>query len=112
MPAVIDSAPDCITHEEVNGSDEASATAAVDDSADFILQANYMGCVDTGGGFMTFGPGTNYELGTGANGAYYALTWIGIAFTVLVLIGWVVYERKRLTSYVAGKVRGEEGRRR
>jgi cytochrome oxidase assembly protein ShyY1 len=110
MPAVIDSAPDCITHQEVNGSDEASAAAAVEDSSDFILQANYMGCVDTGGGFMTFGPGTNYELGTGANGAYYALTWIGIAVVVAVLIAWLLVENKRLVTYVAHKARGEAGR--
>lgn len=106
MPAVIDSAPDCITHNEVNGSDAASAAAAVEDSGDFILQANYMGCVDTGGGFMTFGPGTNYELGTGANGAYYALTWIGIAFMLFVLIAWTLYENRRLLTYAAARVRG------
>jgi hypothetical protein len=106
MPAVIDSAPDCITHNEVNGSDQASVDAAVEDSSDFILQANYIGCVDTGGGFMTFGPGTNYELGTGANGAYYALTWIGIAFMVFVLVAWTLYENRRLLTYAGARLRG------
>ena len=53
MPAIINSAPDCVTHVE-----EASA----DDMADFILQANYQDCA----GFMTFGPGSTY--GEGGHG--------------------------------------------
>ena len=37
---------------------------------------------------MTFGPGTVYGPdGSGANGAYYALTYIGIFVTIAVLIG-------------------------
>ena len=57
MPAIIDSAPDCIIH--INGAKPA------DDSADFILQAAYEKCA----GIMTFGPGSTYgEDGTGAAG--------------------------------------------
>ena len=57
VPAIIDSAPDCIIH--INGAKPA------DDSADFILQAAYEKCA----GIMTFGPGSTYgEDGTGAHG--------------------------------------------
>ncbi len=95
MPAVIDSAPSCIVSNE--------AAEPADDSADFILQANFEDCA----GFMTFGPGSTYgEEGVGAEGAYMALTWIGIAFMVIVLIAWMVYENKRMVSYVANRVRG------
>ena len=48
MPLIINSAPDCITHVE--------GAKPADDSADFILQANYQDCA----GFMTFGPGSTY----------------------------------------------------
>ena len=47
MPAIINSAPDCVTHVE--------GAKPADDTADFILQANYQDCA----GFMTFGPGTD-----------------------------------------------------
>jgi hypothetical protein len=100
MPAVIDSAPDsagCITREA------GTETARVDDSADFILQANYEDCA----GFMTFGPGTVYGE-TGAETAYYILTYIGIAVTVAALVAWVLYERRFLLAYAANRV----GRRR
>ena len=36
MPAIIDSAPSCVTHN--------SGAIPADDSADFILQANYKDC--------------------------------------------------------------------
>ena len=63
MPAIIDSSPSCITHN--------SGALPADDSADFILQANYENCA----GIMTFGPGTVYGPdGSSAAGAYYALT--------------------------------------
>jgi hypothetical protein len=53
---------------------------------------------------MTFGPGTVYgEGGAGANGAYYALTWIGIFVTVAVLVAWCWVENKRLVNYVRDK---------
>jgi hypothetical protein len=100
MPAVIDSAPDspgCITREA------GTETARVDDSADFILQANYEDCA----GFMTFGPGTVYGE-TGAETAYYILTYIGIAVTVAALVAWVLYENRFLLAYAANRV----GRRR
>jgi hypothetical protein len=93
MPAIIDSAPSCVTHGT------GTENARVNDSADFILQANYKHCA----GIMTFGPGTTYgKGGEAADGAYYALTWIGVAVTIAVLIGWIVYENRRLVRYVSG----------
>jgi hypothetical protein len=87
MPAIINSAPDCITHEA------GSETARVEDSADFILQANYQDCA----GFGTFMPGSTYgEEGTGAETIYMILTWLGIVVTVAVLVAWVLYENRRL----------------
>lgn len=96
MPLLIESAPDCITHVE--------GAKPADDSADFILQENYQNCA----GIMTFGAGTVYgDDGSAANGAYYALTWIGIFVTIAVLVGWVVYENRRLVRYAAQRARGE-----
>ncbi len=90
MPAIIDSAPSCVT--SVSGAEPA------DDSADFIIQAAYENCA----GFMTFGPGSTYgEEGAGAAGAYYLLTWIGIAVMVAVLVYWVVWENRRLNRWSA-----------
>ena len=90
MPALINSAPDCIVSNE-------SAEPA-DDSADFILQANFEDCA----GIMTFGPGSTYgEEGVGATTSYYVLTWLGIAVTLAVLIAWIVYENRQLVSHVA-----------
>ena len=90
MPAIIDSAPDCIIH--------ISGAKPADDSADFILQAAYAKCA----GIMTFGPGSTYgEDGSGANGAYMVLTWIGIAVMVVVIVAWVLYEDRRLWGHVA-----------
>jgi hypothetical protein len=90
MPALIDSAPSCvITNEKAE---------PADDSADFILQANYEDCT----GFMTFGPGSTYgDEGAAAETAYYVLTWLGIVVTVLVLIAWVLYENRQLVGHVA-----------
>lgn len=104
MPALIDSAPDCIVSEEVDGTDEASVTASGEDSADFVVGDNYFSEESSCAGFMTFGPGTVYgEEGEGANGAYYALTWIGIIAMVVVLVMWVILENLRLNRYVAGE---------
>ena len=90
MPAIIDSAPDCIIH--INGARPA------DDSADFILQAAYLKCQ----GIMTFGPGSTYgKDGTGAAGSYMVLTWIGIIVMVAVIVAWVMYEDRRLWGHVA-----------
>jgi hypothetical protein len=98
MPGVIDSAPDCVTHVE--------GAKPADDSADFILQANYEDCA----GFMTFGPGSTYgDEGAAADTAYYVLTWIGITVMVVVLIAWVVYENRRLVTYAARLARGRPG---
>jgi hypothetical protein len=90
VPAIIDSAPDCITH--------VSGAKPADDSADFILQAAYAKCQ----GIMTFGPGSTYgKDGVGAHGAYMVLTWIGIIVMVAVIVAWVLYEDRRLWSHVA-----------
>jgi hypothetical protein len=99
MPLIIDSSPSCVTNNE--GAEPA------DDSADFILQANYEDCA----GFGTFMPGSTYgEEGSGAETAYMILTWLGIVVTVLVLVAWVVYENRRLIEYsLRGRLaRGEE----
>jgi hypothetical protein len=88
MPAIIDSAPSCVT--SVDGAKPA------DDSADFIIQAAYENCA----GFMTFGPGTTYgEGGASAAGAYYALTWLGIIVMVAVMVAWVWAENRRLHGH-------------
>lgn len=95
MPAVINSAPDCVTH--VEGAEPA------DDSLDFILQANYEDCA----GFGTFMPGSTYGAeGQAADTAYYILTGIGIAFVVIALLAWVVLENRRLIAYHAARVGG------
>jgi hypothetical protein len=94
MPAIIDSAPDCVT--TVNGARPA------DDSADFIIQAAYENCA----GIMTFGPGTTYGEGAaGAATSYYVLTWLGIAVMVLAMVAWVIYEDRRLKRH-AERLRG------
>ena len=99
MPAIIDSSPSCVVSRE--GAEPA------DDSAHFILHANYEECA----GFGTFMPGSTYgEEGAGAETAYMILTWLGILVTILVLVAWVVYENRRLIEYsVRGRLgRGEE----
>ena len=84
MPLIIDSAPDCITHEEA---------LSADDLADFILQDNFKDCA----GFGTFMPGSTYgEDGSSAETLYMILTWVGIAVMVIVLVAWVIYENRRL----------------
>ena len=94
MPAIIDSAPDCVS------SDPGTEAQRVKDSADFILQGPYQDCA----GFMTFGPGSTYGPdGVGANGAYMVVTWIGIVFMIVVLVAWVVYENRRLIGYARGR---------
>jgi hypothetical protein len=95
MPAIINSAPDCVTHVE--------GAKPADDIADFILQANYQDCA----GFMPFGPGSTYgDGGTGTAGSYMVLTWIGIAFMVAVLVAWVVFENRRVLAYAAANALG------
>jgi hypothetical protein len=90
MPAIIDSAPDCVVHRE---------HSSADDLTDFILQDNYQDCA----GFGTFMPGSTYgEDGSGAETAYMILTWLGIAVMVAVLVAWVLYENRRLIAAVAG----------
>ena len=99
MPAIIDSAPSCIT--AVDGAKPA------DDSADFILQAAYENCA----GIMTFGPGSTYgEGGAAAAGAYYVLTWIGIIFMVAVLVALGVDGEPPAARAPAAPARRVEGR--
>jgi hypothetical protein len=94
MPAIIDSAPDCIIH--------ISGAKPADDSADFILQAAYLKCQ----GFATFGPGSTYgEDGSAATTAYYVLTWLGIVVTIVVIVCWVLAEDRRLWRHVE-RIRG------
>ena len=93
MPAIINSAPDCVTHGA------GSESARVEDSADFILQNNFQDCA----GFGTFMPGSTYgDEGTGAETVYMILTWLGIVVMVAVLVAWVLYENRRLIAAVAG----------
>jgi hypothetical protein len=93
MPGIIDSSPDCVV--QAAGSEK----ARVDDAADFILQADYDKCA----GFMTFGPGSTYgEDGSGAETFYMILTWLGIVVMLAVLVGWVLYENRRLIQAVTG----------
>src|SRR5215211_8403973 len=97
MPAIIDSAPDCITHAE-------GGEKYAEDGADFILQANFQDCA----GIMTFGPGSTYgEDGSGADTIYMIVTWLGIAVMVAVLVAWVLYENRRLIAAAAGFTQAE-----
>jgi hypothetical protein len=95
MPLLINSAPDCITHNE---------GANADDLADFVLQDNFKDCA----GFGTFMPGSTYgEDGSSAETLYYILTWLGIVVMIAVLIAWVVYENRRLVAAAAGFTQAE-----
>ena len=98
MPAIIDSAPDCVS------SDLGTEESRVEDSADFVMGDPYADCA----GFMTFGPGSTYgPEGVGAETAYMVLTWVGIVFMVVVLL---VLDGVREPQ--AGRVRAREARRR
>src|SRR5215208_6304740 len=98
MPAIINSAPDCITHGA------GSESARVDDTADFILQNNYQDCA----GFGTFMPGSTYgDEGSGAEAIYMILTWVGIVVMVAVLVAWVLYENRRLVQAALGFTQAE-----
>ena len=95
MPLLINSAPDCITHNEKFNAD---------DLADFVLQDNFKDCA----GFGTFMPGSTYgEDGSSAETLYYILTWLGIVVMVAVLVAWVVYENRRLIAAAAGFTQAE-----
>lgn len=97
MPGLIDSSPACVVSNE--------AAEPADDSADFILQANYEDCA----GFMTFGPGSTYgDEGTAAETAYYVLTVLGIVVMVLALVAWILYENRLLVVNVA-RLRARRG---
>ena len=87
MPAIINSAPDCVVHKQ---------GYSADDIADFVLQNNYKDCT----GFGTFMPGSTYgDGGAGATTAYMTLTWIGIVVMVIVFVAWIWYENHRLTTF-------------
>lgn len=102
MPAVIDSAPDCVTN--VTGTE----TERVEDAEDFVLQANFEECA----GFMTFGPGSTYgPEGAAADTAYYVLTWLGITATVVFLLAWVWAENRELLKAAATLTRDRLGGR-
>ena len=93
MPGIIDSSPECVTQTA------GSEASRVDDTADFILQADYENCA----GFMTFGPGSTYgDDGSGAETINMILTWLGIVTMVVVLVAWVLYENRRLIQAVVG----------
>ena len=95
MPAIINSAPDCVTHVE--------GAKPADDISDFILQANYQDCA----GFMTFGPGSTYgDGGAGAAGSYMVLTWVGIVVMVAFFVAWVAFENRRVMEFAARNVVG------
>ena len=95
MPLLIDSAPDCITHNE---------GASAKDLADFILQDNFKDCA----GFGTFMPGSTYgDDGSGAETLYMIVTWLGIVVMLAVLVAWVVYENRRLIAAAAGFTQSE-----
>ena len=102
MPAIIDSAPDCIIH--INGAKPA------DDSADFILQAAYAKCA----GHHDLRPGLDLRRGRRRRGtaSYMVLTWIGIIVMVAVIVAWVLYEDRRLWGHVARIRRGSRRRSR
>ena len=88
MPAIIDSAPSCVT--SISGAEPA------DDAADFVVGAAYENCA----GIMTFGPGSTYgEDGAGAATQYYIVTVIGILVMVAVLVYWVYWENRRLHAH-------------
>lgn len=92
MPAIIDSAPQCIAN--------VAGAKPADDSADYILQAAYEKCA----GIMTFGPGSTYGPdGTGATTQYMILVWIGILVTFVILVGWVLWENRRLLEWTASR---------
>jgi hypothetical protein len=95
MPLIINSAPDCVISRE--------GARPADDSADFILQANYEDCA----GFMTFGPGTTWgEEGAAAATSYYFLIWIGAAVLVVMFIAWLLVENRVLVAYAARNALG------
>ena len=89
MPAIIDSAPDCVQNvgHYVKG-----------DDADFILNSAYEKCA----GIMTFGPGSTYgDGGSGATTSYWVLTIIGMIVTGVALVAWMYFENRRLKRHVA-----------
>lgn len=97
MSAIIDSAPNCITH---------ASGAVKGDDADFILQATYAKCQ----GIMTFGHGTVYgDGGSAATSQYYILAVVGIIVTIVALVAWVAFEQSRFDVFANRKAGGADG---
>jgi hypothetical protein len=97
MPGIIDSSPDCVTHNTAQNAD---------DIADFIIQQNFQDCA----GFMTFGPGSTWgEGGASAAGTYYVLIWIGAAVMVAAFVAWVIVENKQLVDFTRRRALGGNG---
>lgn len=87
MPAIINSAPDCVQH--LSG-------ATKGDVDDFVVGAAYQKCE----GIMTFGHGSTYgDGGHGATTAYYVLQYVGIVVTVAMLVAWVIAENRTLREH-------------
>jgi hypothetical protein len=87
MPAIIDSAPDCVQNvgHYVKG-----------DDADFILNAAYEKCA----GIMTFGPGSTYgDGGSTAATGYWVLTILGMVVTAMALVAWMYFENRRFKEH-------------
>jgi hypothetical protein len=87
MPAIIDSAPSCVT----------SPGGIVEgDDADFVLNAAYEKCA----GIMTFGPGSTYgEDGMGATTQYYILVILGMVVMVAAWVAWIAFEHHDLKQH-------------
>ena len=102
MPAIIDSAPDCVVSEQVDGTDEASVTANGEDSPT-ARGNNYFSEETPCSGFMTFGPGSMGKRARAPTAPTWPPTWIGIAVMVVVLIMWMFLENRRLVHYVKGE---------
>ncbi len=105
MPAIIDSAPDCIISE--SGTEE----ARVEDSADFVIGNNWQDCA----GFMTFGPGSTYgpegsRCRDHLHGAHLGRDRRSWSFT---LVAWIAVREPPLDHLrSAGAARRAVGRRR
>ena len=95
MPAIIDSAPECVTSVE--------GAKPADDSADFIIQAAYEKCA----GHHDLRPRQHVRGGgRRRDDGYMVLTWIGIIVMVVAIVAWMVYEDRRLRGHARGSASG------
>ena len=90
MPAIIDSAPDCIVNIE-----RCEARGR-------LRRLHPAGGVREVRGHHDVRPRHHLRRGWrgAANGAYYVLTWIGIVVMVAVIVYWVIWENRRLMNFV------------